>query len=450
MTIEAYPECLGLYRQWTYTRVTGLANDNSANDNESDNVNDNSPEPGDVAVGQIIYIESCAGCHGSLGEGGGGLALAGTTAERLQEVFIDGPHAGGAFPRFTDADFRALEAFLVAEGADVEPECAIDAECDDGDACTIDECVAGECVFTFIPCGNPPTALAQVVGTRVNEAIPITLSATDPDGEALTYLIVEGPAQGALTGNPPEVTYAPDENYVGFDSFSFQTDDGRSGVLSNTAKVRIWVIDEGDLSGQTVRGYLVPGDTDVWTFPGAAGQRVAIRVSYNWPSNARLALYPPGGGNMEVSTSDRRIDWGLQNTGQYTVAVENPSSTVSIGYDLSVLVVGGQLASLSDLDGGPITAGESLVGQLASTGDLDAYTFEGIAGQRVLITINKGWPTSADFVLYPPGGGEREASSSNLKIDRTLAATGLYTVVVEKYLSGTFPSIGYNLTLQQF
>lgn len=323
-------------------------------------------------------------------------------------------------------------------------------ECDDGDSCTIDECVSGECVFTSVPCGSPPTAVAQVVGTRMNEAIPITLSATDPDGDPLTYLIIEGPAHGTLSGNLPAVTYVPSENYVGFDSFSFQVDDGRSGVLSNTAKVRIWVIDEGNLSGQTVSGYLLPGDTDVWSFPGVADQRVAIRVSYNWPLNAWLALYPPGGGDAEASTSERRIDWRLQATGQYTVAVENPWGTVSIGYDLSVLVIGGQLASLSDLDGGPITAGETLTGQLASTGDLDAYSFEGVAGQRVLIMISEGWPASADFVLYPPGGGEREASSSNRKIDRTLGATGLYTVVVEKYLSGTFPSIGYNLTLQQF
>ncbi len=284
----------------------------------------------------------------------------------------------------------------------VDGECVFTTmECDDEDPCNVDECVDGQCVFTSVPCGNPPTAVAQVVGTRVNEAIPITLSATDSDGDSLTYSIVDGPAHGTVTGNPPAVTYAPDENYVGFDSLSFQADDARSGIISNIAKVRIWVIDEGDLSGQTVSGYLLPGDTDVWSFPGVAGQRVAIRVSYGWPS-ARLALYPPAGGDTETSTSDRRIDWRLQTTGQYTVAVENPWS-VSIGYNLSALVVGGQLASLSDLDGGPITAGETLAGQLAPVGDMDAYTFEGFAGQRVLITISQGWP-SAEFVLYPPGG----------------------------------------------
>ncbi len=317
-------------------------------------------------------------------------------------------------------------------------------ECDDGDACTIDECVAGECVFTSIQCGNPPIAKARVIGTPKNEAISITLLATDPEGDSLIYSVVDAPAHGTLAGDPPAVTYTPNEDYVGFDLFSFQADDGRSGVLSNTANVRIWVIDEDDLSGNTVTGHLLPGGTDVWSFQGVVGQRVAIKVSYGYP-RARLSLYPPGGGALETTTRDGWIDWPLQNTGQYTVAVEDPWS-VSVGYNLSVLVLGAQLASLSDLDGGPITAGETLVGQLAPTGDIDVYTFEGVEGQRVLITISYGYP-SARLALYPPGGGELEAWSSNLKIDRMLQTSGLYSIVVVRDVSVT---IGYNLTLQRF
>lgn len=327
----------------------------------------------------------------------------------------------------------------------VESQCASDPiVCDDGEPCTLDECVGGECVFTSIPCGNPPTAVAQVVGTRVNEAIPITLSATDPDSDPLTYLIVDGPTHGTLTGNAPQVAYEPAENYVGFDSFSFQADDGRSGVVSNTAKVRISVIDEGDLSGQTVSGDLLPGDTDLWSFQGSAGQRVVMRVSLLYP-RPRLTLYPPGGGAAETATGDGRIDWRLQSSGQYSVAVEN-QWYLSVGYDLSVLVVGGQLESLSDLDGGAITPGETRPGQLAPACDIDGYTFEGIEGQRVLITISGAYP-NPHLSLYPPGGGEREVWSSGLKIDWVLRTSGSYTIVVER---NDYIAIGYSLTLQQF
>jgi len=327
----------------------------------------------------------------------------------------------------------------------VDGECVFTPKnCDDGDPCTVDECVNGECVVTPVPCGSAPTAVAQVVGTRVNEAIPITLSATDPDGDALTYLIVDGPAHGTLTGNAPQVTYVPGENYVGFDSLSFQVDDGRSGVMSNAAKVRIWVIDEGNLSGQTVGGALLPGDTDLWSFQGIAGQRVVMSVTHLYP-RPRLTLYPPGGGAAETATGDGRIDWRLESSGQYTVGVEN-QWYLSVGYDLSVLVIGGQLASLSDLDGGPISAGETLSGALAPAWEIDGYTFEGIEGQRVLITISSAYP-KPHLLLYPPGGGEREVWSSDLKIDWVLQTSGWYTIVVER---NDYIAIGYNVTLQQF
>ena len=141
---------------------------------------------------------------------------------------------------------------------------------------------------------NPPVAEHQVVGTPMNSALPITLSATDPDEDPLTYSIVNGPAHGSFSGNPPDVTYLPDENYVGFDSFSFQADDGRPGGVSNTANVRIWVIDEQDLSGQTVSGTIDPSsEIEIWGFPGVAGQRVLITVAAG-PLSPIMSLYPPG------------------------------------------------------------------------------------------------------------------------------------------------------------
>ncbi|MDD5502414.1 MAG: PKD domain-containing protein, partial [Candidatus Thermoplasmatota archaeon] len=61
----------------------------------------------------------------------------------------------------------------------------------------------------------------------------IALAASDEDGDALTYSIASGPSHGTLSaieGNV--VTYTPDENYNGEDSFTFKANDGEydSGV----------------------------------------------------------------------------------------------------------------------------------------------------------------------------------------------------------------------------
>ena len=86
---------------------------------------------------------------------------------------------------------------------------------------------------------NPPVASNQSVITNEDTAVPITLTATDPDGDPLTYSIVTPPANGILTGTAPNVTYTPNPNYNGPDSFTFKANDGK--LDSNIATVSITV-----------------------------------------------------------------------------------------------------------------------------------------------------------------------------------------------------------------
>jgi N-acetylneuraminic acid mutarotase len=85
----------------------------------------------------------------------------------------------------------------------------------------------------------PPVANAQSLVVAENGSVAITLTATDPDGDALTYAIAGSPAHGTLSGTPPAVTYAPAGGYFGADSFTFKANDGRSD--SNVATVAIAV-----------------------------------------------------------------------------------------------------------------------------------------------------------------------------------------------------------------
>jgi hypothetical protein len=91
----------------------------------------------------------------------------------------------------------------------------------------------------------PPVASGQSLAVAENGSLPITLGATDPDGDALTYAIVGNPAHGTLSGTPPAVTYAPAAGYLGLDSFTFKANDGVSD--SNLATVAIAVRPGGNL-----------------------------------------------------------------------------------------------------------------------------------------------------------------------------------------------------------
>lgn len=73
---------------------------------------------------------------------------------------------------------------------------------------------------------NPPIAYDQAPITRKNIAKMITLSATDADGDALTFTVVTSPAHGTLSGTAPNLTYQPAADFVGADAFTFKATDG--------------------------------------------------------------------------------------------------------------------------------------------------------------------------------------------------------------------------------
>jgi ABC-type oligopeptide transport system substrate-binding subunit len=97
---------------------------------------------------------------------------------------------------------------------------------------------------TVNPVNDAPVANAQSVATKEDTPKPITLAATDIEGDALTYAVVQAPAHGVLTGSGANRTYTPAANYNGPDSFSFKASDGSAD--SNVAAVSLTVTPVAD------------------------------------------------------------------------------------------------------------------------------------------------------------------------------------------------------------
>ena len=93
--------------------------------------------------------------------------------------------------------------------------------------------------ITITAVNDPPVANNQSVGTAEDTPLAITLTATDVDGNPLTYGIANPPAHGTLSGTAPNVTYTPAATYNGPDSFTFTANDG--ALDSNVATVSVTV-----------------------------------------------------------------------------------------------------------------------------------------------------------------------------------------------------------------
>ncbi|EIJ34317.1 Ig-like domain-containing protein [Thiothrix nivea] len=84
-----------------------------------------------------------------------------------------------------------------------------------------------------------PTANTDSVTTNENTPVEITLFGYDPDGDVLTYSIINQPANGTVTLVDNKAVYNPNVNWHGTDSFTFTTND--SELSSDAAIITITV-----------------------------------------------------------------------------------------------------------------------------------------------------------------------------------------------------------------
>ena len=91
---------------------------------------------------------------------------------------------------------------------------------------------------------TPPTAFGQDLVVKQNTPKRVTLTATDPDDDPLTFQIVERPRFGKLSGRPPDLVYTPAADYLGPDQFVFTARDDDKD--SEPVKVALDVVPLGE------------------------------------------------------------------------------------------------------------------------------------------------------------------------------------------------------------
>jgi hypothetical protein len=196
-------------------------------------------------------------------------------------------------------------------------------------------------------------------------------------------------------------------------------------------------------SGQSATGTFTPrADLDVFTFDGTTGDRVVITTA-DYTSNStqtEIYLYPPDGGEAEASSlggfASHQLETRLLQTGTYRIVVHDANLDGEGSYAVSLAKIPGGTSAPGDADGGALTSGMTRTGTLTPRADTDLFTFEGTAGERVVITTADfvNYNTQTEIYLYPPGGGALEAADtgaySGHRLEHTLAATGTYTVLV--------------------
>lgn len=147
---------------------------------------------------------------------------------------------------------------------------------------------------------DAPHAVPGYATVVENSKKKITLEASDMDGDDLSYTVISSPGHGNLTGSPSNLTYEPDNGYIGPDSFTFLASD--SEYDSNIATFSITVAKGGssgsyhyEESGQ----YTTRPVANPLTVSGTEDTPLEITLSATDPDGDSLrysiAAYPSNG-----------------------------------------------------------------------------------------------------------------------------------------------------------
>ncbi len=121
-----------------------------------------------------------------------------------------------------------------------------------------------------------------------DEEIPtnVTLFASDIENDDLTYSIITPPENGTLSGDAPNLTYTPESNFSGTDSFVYQVSD--SEFNSGTSIIKI-IVNEGEdpnlyltpISPTVYRGEEIELTAEITDASDMLGYRLALNYDPN-------------------------------------------------------------------------------------------------------------------------------------------------------------------------
>lgn len=191
----------------------------------------------------------------------------------------------------------------------------------------------------FAGCGGgskpnrPPQLTTSALATDEDVVLGTQLSASDPDGQALTFTKTSDPQHGSLTvAANGSITYTPAPNYNGADQFGVQVADTRGGTDGGTVAITVRAVNDAPVltaasfSGDeetTISGQVTASDVEGNAFTLAlAGPPNHGSVTFG--SDAAFDFQPPadffGTATFGVTATDVL---GATATHQVSIQVRN-------------------------------------------------------------------------------------------------------------------------------
>lgn len=150
--------------------------------------------------------------------------------------------------------------------------------------------------ITIKETNHAPVAESQEVEGYEGVDSIITLSATDEDGDILTYSIVDEPVSGTVSLVDNVVTYSPGPNFYGYDSFTYQANDGMLSSEAEEVGVVVNPFFTGHETGSVSRTYVTDGTSVKIYLDSSYTDIPALQIS---PEHGSLSYIPAASSDDE-------------------------------------------------------------------------------------------------------------------------------------------------------
>jgi uncharacterized repeat protein (TIGR01451 family) len=189
-------------------------------------------------------------------------------------------------------------------------------------------------------------------------------------------------------------------------------------------------------------------ELDAYTFTGAVGDRMLIRMLDTSGSafDAEFRVFRPNGTQLcsALSSGLAETTCALDANGTYTILAGELGGNLTGSYSLYVQ------STTAPASATPLSFGDTVSGAITTAPELDAYTFTGAMGDRMLIRMldTSGSAFDAEFRVFRPNGTQLCSALSSGLAETTCAldANGSYTILAGE-LGGNLTG-SYSLYLQ--
>ncbi|WP_194163481.1 tandem-95 repeat protein [Mycolicibacterium sp. P1-5] len=265
---------------------------------------------------------------------------------------------------------------------------------------------------------------------------------SDPDGDTLTVTGVSAPAHGSAVLSGATVTYTPNQNFAGADSFTYSVADGHGGTATGTVGVTVTPVNDAPVAGSdtvttaedtavgvtavTLLGNDSDADGDTLTVTGVSsgthGTAVLSGATVTYTPNQNFS----GADSFTYSVADGHGGTATGTVGVTVTPVNDApvagSDIVTTAEDTAVSIAAGALVGNdSDADGDTLT----VTGVSSGT-----HGTAVLSGATVTYTPNQNF-SGADSFTYSVADGHGGTATGTVSVTVTVTPVNTRPIAVD-------------------